>query len=121
VLKIYQSLCKKFVIWIFFYFLTEDEQNVEHKTIFKTQKFTCTCEISYGRGCNLDLDADEFIVSFDVVSLFTSVLCVFWNCVSNPPFFHLRTHYIGQFSGPQWDLIYFLWLQIFPWNTLRLL
>jgi len=27
-----------------------DEQKFEHKTIFKTQVFTCTCEISYGRG-----------------------------------------------------------------------
>jgi len=32
------------------FFLTKDEQKVEHKTIFKTQEFTCTCEISYGRG-----------------------------------------------------------------------
>jgi len=32
------------------FFSTKDEQKVEHKTIFKTQKFTCTCKISYGRG-----------------------------------------------------------------------
>jgi len=32
----------------FFFFLTKDEQKVEYKTIFKTQEFTCTCEISYG-------------------------------------------------------------------------
>jgi len=33
-----------------FFFKTKDEQKVKHKTIFKTQQFTCTCEISYGRG-----------------------------------------------------------------------
>jgi len=32
------------------FFQTKDEQKVEHKTIFKTQEITCTCESSYGRG-----------------------------------------------------------------------
>jgi len=27
------------------FFLTKDKQKVEHKTIFKTQEFTCTCEM----------------------------------------------------------------------------
>jgi len=30
--------------------LTKHEYKVKHKTIFKTHAFTCTCEISYGRG-----------------------------------------------------------------------
>jgi len=31
-------------IFLHAFFLTKDEQKVEHKTIFKTQEFTCTCD-----------------------------------------------------------------------------
>jgi len=48
-----KSLQRFFFNFLFlFIFITKDEHKIENRTILK-KVFTCTCEISYGRGIEL--------------------------------------------------------------------
>jgi len=65
---------------IMVFFLTKDEQKDEHKTIFKTQEFTCTCEISYGRGRVRCLTAELF-ASARLWSFVLKCYLLFYGCI----------------------------------------
>jgi len=50
------------------FFLTKDEQKVEHKAIFKTQEFTCTCISGRVRRLTAELFASAFSFSTLLIS-----------------------------------------------------